>query len=267
MSTYDAARRNARVAADRRKRIALAQLRGEPIAPIDAAPLRIHIKALIGLGWSGPAILAASNVNASVGGLLLIANGRSMRAERKFAPILDLPISVGVPESVPDQMFVPSLGSARRIRALMALGWRHEDITSLLGGRVSHHLAAHRHKAINAHDWRLVDAAYEALSGSPGPSQLSRKRAAEQGYVPPLAWDDIDDPNERRTTETLGSRRVGVDLVLVKEVLAGAYRLDTSPAEKAEVVRLWEADGKSLAELERLTGWNTNRYRPERTAS
>lgn len=263
MSTDYATARNSRVAAERRKRIALAQLRGEPVGPIPAAPLRVHVRRLMDLGWSVPAILAASKVDGSNAGLLLIANGRSTKAERKFAPILDLPISVAIPEHVPEQMFVPSLGSARRVRALMALGWRHEDITGLIGGRVSHHLAAHRHKAINAHDWRLVDAAYEALSGTPGPSEKSRRRAAAQGYVPPLAWDDIDDPAETRTADESRGRATGVDKVRVREVLDGGYRLATTPDEKAEVVRLWLARDGSLAELERLTGWNANRYRAQ----
>lgn len=252
--------RNTKVAANYRKRRALAELRGEPVAPIAAAPLRQHVKRLLDLGWGTPAILAAARVDATPTGLLLIANGRSVRAERKFAPILRLPISLRVPEQVPDHMLVPSLGSCRRIRALMALGWRHEDMSGLLGGRSSHHLSAHRHKTINAHDWRLVDAAYETLAGTPGPASRSRQRAAQKGYVPPLAWSDIDDPNETPTTQPKAD--VGIDEVRVREVLDGAWRLATTPAEKAEVVRRWTAQGRSLAELERHTGWNANRYRP-----
>ena len=252
--------RNARVAAQYRKRRALAELRGVPVSPIPAAPLRAHVKQLMDLGWGTPAILAAAQVDATPAGLLLIANGRSVRAERKFAPILRLPISLAVPDHVPDHMLVPSLGSCRRIRALMALGWRHEDMSGLLGGRSSHHLSAHRHKTINAHDWRLVDAAYETLAGTPGPASRSRQRAAQKGYLPPLAWTDIDDPAEVPTI--VGDRRVGFDEVRVQEVLDGAWRLATTPEEKVEVVRRWIAQGRSLAELERNTGWKASRYRP-----
>lgn len=258
------AARNRKVAAQYRKRRALAELRGVPTAPIPAAPLRVHVNRLLDLGWSAPTILAAARVEATPTGLLLVANGRSLRAERKFAPILSLPITLACPEHVPDHMLVPSLGAARRVRALMALGWRHEDITDLIGGRASHHLSAHRHKTINAHDWRLVDAAYEAMSGTPGPSEKSRRRAAGQGFVPPLAWVDIDDPSEERTaSEARPTGRAGIDLVRVSEVLDGGWRLATTPKEKVEVVRRWSQQGRSLVELERLTGWNTNRYREE----
>ena len=261
--TYDVrTARNRKVAAQYRKRRALAELRGIPTAPIPAAPLRTHVNALIGLGWGTPAILAAARVDGTPTALLLIANGRSLRAERKFEPILRLPVTLNCPSHVPDHMLVPSLGATRRVRALMALGWRHEDITAMIGGRSSHHLSAHRHKTINAHDWRLVDAAYEAMSGTPGPSEKSRRRAAKQGFVPPLAWVDIDDPSEERTaSEARPNGRAGLDLVRVSEVLDGGWRLATTPKEKAEVVRRWTQQGRPLAELERLTGWNANRYR------
>lgn len=201
-----------RVAMRYRKRRALAELQGIPTAPIPAAPIRRHLRELIALGWGTPAILAATGLDSNPTALLVIANGRTLRCERKFEAVLNLPRTLAVPETVADEMQVPSLGSARRIRALMALGWRHEDLTALIGGRSSHHLSAHRHKTINALDWRIVDAAFEHLAGTPGPSEASRKRAAKRGFVPPLAWECIDDPDEQPVLEVdyLAPGRPGV---------------------------------------------------------
>lgn len=253
--------RNTLVAARYRKRRALAELQGIPTAPIPAAPLRMHIKDLMALGWGSPSIIAAARIDATPTGLLLIANGHSLRAERKFAPILKLPLTLACPDHIPDHMHVPSLGAARRIRALMALGWRHEDIMHMIGGRSSSHLAQHRHKTINAHDWRLVDAAYEALGGTPGPSESSRRRARNSGYVPPLAWNDIDNPNEDpKPTTGRETTRAHFDPTVVDRILEGHWRETATPAEKAEVVRQWSLAGGSLAELERRTGWNAHRY-------
>lgn len=201
MSTYDMLDtlrrdRNAKVAAAYRKRRALAELRGIPNGPVPADPIRQRVRRLMALGWSTPAILAAARCDGTNAGLLLIANGNSRYAERKFQAVAELPLTLAVPASVPDTCLVPMLGAVRRVQALMALGWRHSDITPLIG-RESHHIAAGRHPRMPALDWRVVDAAYDALSATPGPSSLSRARARRQGYAPPLAWDNIDDPDEQ----------------------------------------------------------------------
>lgn len=53
-----------------------------------------------------------------------------------------------------------------------------------------------------------------------------------------------------------------VDPTAVQAVLDGEHHLavETNPAEKAEITRRWHAAGRSLADLERLTGINPNRY-------
>lgn len=189
--------RNVRKAAEYRKRRALAELRGEPFGPIPAAPIRTKIKALTELGWSSPAIIAAAGIDVTPAGLHYVAKGTGRSCGRPFAPIADLPVTLAVPDSVPDECHIPMLGATRRIRALMALGWRHEDISDMIGGRASHHISAGKFKQMAAMDWRLVALAFEKLSAVPGPSEMSRQRAAQQGFAVPLAYDDIDDPNEQ----------------------------------------------------------------------
>lgn len=46
--------------------------------------------------------------------------------------------------------------------------------------------------------------------------------------------------------------------MLVERILRGE-RLAATPAEKAEVVRLWLASGRPLKQLEQQTGWNGKR--------
>jgi ParB/RepB/Spo0J family partition protein len=53
-----------------------------------------------------------------------------------------------------------------------------------------------------------------------------------------------------------------VDEVAVERVLGGDGKARLNPAERAEVVRRWQDQGRSLNELERLTGWNVWRYLP-----
>lgn len=252
--------RNRRKDAERRKRNALAALRGEPIGAVPAAPIRNRANELIALGWSHEAIIHASGCTGTAAGLRLIANGTTRRAERKFQAVALMPVTLRVPESVPDTCLVPTLGATRRVRALMALGWRHEDIGEFIG-RASHHLSAGRYPRMTAFDWRLVDAAYEKLSAARGGSVKSETRARKAGFAPPLAWDDIDNPDEK---PAVGTDDDLPDPVVVERILSGDWRLKATSAERAEVVARWTG---SLADLARLTGWKVERYGRKESAA
>lgn len=97
---------------------------------------------------------------------------------------------------------VPALGSLRRIRALVAIGWSMEHQAAYLGVKKQ----AVQNFAVKSPDTliRIATAAkyaelYERLQGTPGPSARARSVAKARGWAPPLAWDDIDDPNEQPT--------------------------------------------------------------------
>lgn len=179
----------------RRNRNILRVLRGEDISLTPAAPIRTHLLALLGLHWGVPAIVAATSHTATVGGVTLLARGDSVMAERKHLAAFRLPLTVAVPPSVPDHLFVPALGAQRRVSALLALGYRHEDLTPLIG-RDSRALTRNVQPVtrVRAGTWRAIDATYRALEFTPGPSENARWKARAVGHAPPAAWDDIDNP-------------------------------------------------------------------------
>jgi hypothetical protein len=87
-----------------------------------------------------------------------------------------------------------------------------------------------------------------------------RRMAKRRGYAPPLAWDNIDDPNERPNMRPARYRSTrDVDHATVERVLAGD-KLPTTIAEKREITRRWLARGGSLLSLEKATGWKSDRY-------
>ncbi len=92
---------------------------------------------------------------------------------------------------------VDATGTRRRIHALMALGWRRKDLAARLGVTLQAVQAWTRGAHVHVETRDRVITVYEALSGTRGPSALSRRRAAERGWAPPLAWDDttIDNPH------------------------------------------------------------------------
>lgn len=131
-----------------------------------------------------------------------------------------------------DRLYVDSLGTVRRIRALQALGWRFVDIDRAAGRKPSKNNATMAHNLISQakvhiDNARAIDAVYQRLSMTLGPSQILRSRAAKWGWSPPLAWDDIDDPYEIPESGT--PRRVG-----------SAGRVDLKPAHIEDLE--WLAD-------------------------
>lgn len=247
--------RNARLDKIRKRRILLAQINGVPTSLVDAAPIRARINTLTALGYSLEAI-AAMHGAGTAAGLRLIAHGTHQRAERKFEGISNLPVTYRVHPNISDESWVPVGGAQRRLRALMRIGWRHEDVREIVG-RSTHVLVGNSAPSkIKAIDWRLIDAAYELLSATPGLSHKSRTRAERLGYAAPLAWNDIDNPRETPRGTTDADRP---DRVVVDRLLAG-QRIDSTKAEKEEAMRRWLESGGSQRELCRIHGWQEGRY-------
>lgn len=156
---------------------------------------------------------------------------------------------------------IDPLGTHRRIRALLALGWTHVEIARHCGlttrGWTSELLRAGQVRQDTA---AAIARAYDAMSGQvPQGKYRDRGRsiARAKGWPPPLAWDDIDrDPEPPSAAEV-----DDVDEVAVERILRGDWRLSSTRAERVEVCRRWVEQGRgSLAELERRTGWKVHRY-------
>lgn len=159
--------------------------------PVDRT--RAHVEQLLGAGWTLRAIAEASGLSSSAldnvlhrNHLVRVTTARALLALKPRA-ILDRANPAG---------FVPALGARRRIRAMMALGWTHAHMKEQSGIRTALVLNQRGDLIARAtHD--AIDVMYEALCMTLGPSERTRTRAAAAGYAPPLAWDDIDDPDEQ----------------------------------------------------------------------
>lgn len=178
---------------------------------VPAAPVRAHINALLADRWSMRAIAELAGVSAGV--VSVVAAGKQPTVRRVTARRILAVTPDRRFERINRAGFVLSTGACRRIEALLALGWRHDDISEAAGlpfrrSAVVLHQAG-GWIAQTTHDG--IVRAYEALSMTPGPSPHTRGRSARLGYAPPLAWDDedIDDPN---ATPNMGEAAHGMDL-------------------------------------------------------
>lgn len=155
---------------------------------------------------------------------------------------------------------VSSRGARRRVEALACLGWSSYDVAAELGNTGEWTRQVLMRDVIFRSTHEAIAAVYDDLStrtpqGRPQILARTRNRARRLGYLPPAAWDDIDNDPEPPTGEP-----VELDEVVVERILDGE-RLEATQEEKAEVVRRWLAAGRPLAHLEAQTGWNGNRER------
>lgn len=151
---------------------------------------------------------------------------------------------------------VSSVGTRRRLQALMAIGWDQHSLAVEVGvtnTRISN-LVRGINPEVTSQTAARVARVYDRLSMSARDgtkaARYARTVARRQGWPPPLAWDDIDNDLEPPAGDGVDLDEVVVDRIL------GGERLPATPAEKAEVVRQWLASGRPLKQLEKQTGWN-----------
>lgn len=163
---------------------------------------------------------------------------------------------------------VSALGPARRIQGLVAIGWSMDKIGAKVGlshARISQ-IAIMKHPTMFEATALRVEAVYRELCMTPLTgvwADVSRKRAKDRGWVPPLAWDDgtIDNPNVHPIGVTRDSRaKHGLDEVAIQRRMAGDRDVHVHGEESAEVVRRLFAAGHSLTWIYRHTGLSGNRY-------
>lgn len=168
---------------------------------------------------------------------------------------------------------VPALGSQRRLQALMRLGWSSHAIAAAAGLKHRNHtlriLNGQKGKPtvwVQKSTDKWVREVYDKLSMQvPTGAHANRTRAhAERmGWPPPLAWDDIDNPNEKPRTLT---KREGVwddqiDEAVVDRVVNEMRRpRKLTRAESAEVVRILLSRGVSTHVIANDYGVKAERY-------
>lgn len=100
---------------------------------------------------------------------------------------------------------VPGIGTVRRLRALIAIGWSQSDLAARLGVTQQQVSLLTRgiHPEVHVSTREAVTRLYDQLSMTvpthrPAHSvNRTRADAARKGWAPPLAWDDdqIDNPD------------------------------------------------------------------------
>lgn len=174
------------------------EVRRQGLYRVPAGPVGEHVAKLraSGLGWARIAELAGvatfvvrSSVNGST---ILCKNARAILAVS--GDPVDLSRDKGRSISV--------LGTRRRLRALVALGYTNKQLAAAIGAADQQiHGLLYQNNFVTAATARKVRQLFEELGMTSAPPTVAARRAIARakrlGWAPPMAWDEgeIDNPD------------------------------------------------------------------------
>lgn len=148
--------------------------------------------------------------------------------------------------TIPSTSRIPARGTTRRLQALAVMGYGPVYLSAQIGidARRLRRLRNGDVTRITAAAARKVAHVYERLAMRPGPSAIAADNARRHGWLPPLAWDDIDEPDGQLALET---PQHSFDEVLIQRAMAGRATI-TGP-ERHEAIRRMTARKDSAANI------------------
>lgn len=193
---------------------------------VDAQPVRDHVAMLqaSGMGWKR--IAEVSGVGKTAVSQLIYGRKGSNKDPRKgevlkrFGRDKAEKLFAVQPEIslLRDGALIDSTGFRRRVQALVALGWSLSKIASRLGMEVSNMTSALKRDVVRKSTHDAASALFDELWNVQPPRaghrdkiaySRSKRLARERGWVPPLAWDDIDRDVEPAAVEVEPGRTSG----------------------------------------------------------
>ncbi len=200
----------------------------------DSEPVRAHVQHLLDMDMTAPMIAQAAGCSDQT--IYFLANGMFPRTKLGIA----IPVRGVTHHPHPNATHALAIGARRRVEALIAIGWQSQYIAERLG--ISHRtrlMTMLKQPRIAYGTWLAIEVLYDELSGTPGPSSYSMNRAKKYGFMPPLAWEDldIDHPEHQAVTENDSSESDdAIDEVLFQRILNGRHSGETPKAERKAVL-------------------------------
>ncbi|MEO3936733.1 helix-turn-helix domain-containing protein [Dermatophilaceae bacterium Soc4.6] len=221
---------------------------------VDAQPTRARLTELAAAHVPLRALARATGLSDT--GVKKILDGSVEQVQRATAAQV---ATVSLPRLYEAQTrgHVPPVGAVRRVQALMAMGWSHDDLKAA-GVPNTPQLLSSSGDLMTVQRWRQVRDVYDRLAMTPGPSPQTRARARRLDYPPPLSWDEgsIDDPGARPVGDAVeGAGAEVIDMVAVRRAIGSAGAGPPLNArERREVARALASTGDSDAQIGRQLG-------------
>lgn len=192
---------------------------------VDPTRTRDHISQLVGRSISMKQIARLSGISADTIGDVMAGRYRTIAIDTQVrVTAIAIPTA---PHHLSNQGRISSVGTERRLRALVALGYLQYTLAERLGVKPTwvSFLTGGGNSCVLVDTARRVEALYNELGMTPGPSDRARRYAEKRGWVVPAAWDEdtIDDP---AATPNLGGTAAASWLERYEELVELGYRQD-----------------------------------------
>lgn len=246
---------------------------------VDAAPVRDHVRALRAAGIGVERIAAVAGI-ATSHVRALADQGRfgkpSIRRVRPETAQRVLTVSVAAVTRAGGAR-VDATGTRRRLQALVAIGWSEGQLAARLHRSASSLSRSMISAAVTGQTAGDVGTLYQRLWNTRPPQDTEAQRAAVDaakarakscGWLPPLAWDDIDsDPGPGPRPARYQSDE-DIDHIAIERAIAGdGIRLNQlTRVEQKEVIHHLTRSGRSIHDIAAQLG-TTKRTVSRRRAS
>lgn len=242
---------------------------------VDAEPTRTHVLALRAAGMGLKTVAKVSGVpHGAVAKLIYGDRRRNLAPSKRIRWETAVRLQAVHPtfDTLAGGAFVDPTGTRRRIHALVAVGWSMSKLCERLGmqrGNFNKTLAA---ETVTAATARKARALYDELWDKVPPhvewrDKISYNRslnlAKSRGWVPPMAWDDVDTDPEPYGNAAAEPDDDVLDEVLVERLMAGRARIESqrggvrggsTPPELVEAVTRLHARGLNDSEIGERVG-------------
>ena len=159
---------------------------------VDSEPSRRHVQALMAGGMGQRRISEESGVSVAV--IHRLMGWCTSRPANKVHPETEAKLFACNPFALADGAKIPAGPAARKVQALLAIGWPRLAQAGHIGVTPSNFVYADWDDShtITVRRDRDIDQMYRQLCMTPGTSVRARNEGTRKGWPPPLAWDDID---------------------------------------------------------------------------
>lgn len=203
---------NAREKAAYLRRRARREWGAEPPALVDAEPVRAYVRELQDAGAGPRQISAAAGVGHGTVARLLWGERGQPPTRHVHLKTAERIMAVRAVDVIADGAQIDGAGTARRLQALVAVGWTLSELGRRLRVAPSNMPRLVRGGKVTAGMARRVAELYRELWDQKPPAETARQRAAaerarrwaaERGWSPPAGWDDdlIDLPEDELAAE------------------------------------------------------------------
>jgi hypothetical protein len=230
---------------------------------IDAGPVHAHLHALRRAGIGVDQIAKLAGLSGShVRGLIYTRRDGTPPHQRVRPDTARKILALHVDDTNrAGNATVDATGTRRRLQALVAAGYTQARLAAALGRTPASLRRTMRASHVTAHTARAVRDLDERLWNSQPPSatkaqrlasDAARAHAAQRGWRPRLAWDDIENDAEPNPDQPDSSNPDDLDEIAIERAIAGDTQVRLTDAEQREVVRQLTERGRSIRVIAEL---------------